>query len=161
MGRFTLRALITCCVISVLSVACQTSGQSIGDSVEAVRLGDASLQAAVEAKDLDQIMSHYAVDASLLPAASPIVEGWEAIRKEWSHILAIPEFDSSGEMTKIAASEDLAYTQGRYRATMNGPDGETVVEEGKWITVWRREANGSWKVIADIYNTDTLPPEHS
>lgn len=153
-------AFLTCFMALVMASGCQSRDQGPLDTADEVRRADAELQAAVAAKDLEKVMSYYAEDASLLPAASPLVEGWQAIREEWSHIFAIPGLNSAGEMTRVLASGNLAYTQGRYTATMNGPGGDEVVEHGKWVTVWHRQSDGTWKVIADIYNTDTLPPEH-
>lgn len=153
-------AVLTCFIALEMASGCQSRSQGLPDLADEVRQADAELQAAVAAKELEQVMSFYAEDASLLPAASPLVEGLQAIREEWSHVFAIPGLNSTGEMTKVVASGDLAYTQGRYTATMNGPGGNEVVEHGKWVTVWHRQSDGTWKVIADIYNTDTLPPEH-
>jgi ketosteroid isomerase-like protein len=49
---------------------------------------------------------------------------------------------------KIAKSNDLAFTYGKY-TTVNEPTGE---ETGYYVHVWRRNANGKWKLVADVTN---------
>jgi ketosteroid isomerase-like protein len=61
---------------------------------------------------------------------------------------------------EVAASGDLGYTTGPYvlRETGAGPGGET--QNGYYVTVWRRQADGAWKVVADLGAT-TPPPAGS
>lgn len=61
---------------------------------------------------------------------------------------------------EVAASGDLGYTTGPYvlRDTGSGPGGET--QNGYYVTVWRRQADGAWKVVADLGVT-TPPPAGS
>lgn len=58
---------------------------------------------------------------------------------------------------EVAASGDLGYTTGPYvlRETGKGPGGETQL--GYYLTVWRRQADAAWKVVADLGVT-TPPP---
>lgn len=58
---------------------------------------------------------------------------------------------------EVAASGDLGYTTGPYvlRETGQGPGGET--QTGYYVTMWRRQADGAWKVVADLGAT-TPPP---
>lgn len=49
---------------------------------------------------------------------------------------------------KIASSNDLAFTYGKY-ATVNDPKGE---ETGYYIHVWRRDAAGKWRLVVDVQN---------
>ena len=49
---------------------------------------------------------------------------------------------------------------GTYTSQLMGEDGKLVAEPGKWLSVWKKQADGSWKVVVDTYNTDIKPPDH-
>jgi ketosteroid isomerase-like protein len=44
---------------------------------------------------------------------------------------------------------------------MMGENGKPVEEPGKFVTVWRRESDGKWRIVLDTYNTDIMPPVHA
>jgi ketosteroid isomerase-like protein len=146
----------------VLSSCAHTANDDSTNAVNAIRAADTALSKAVADKDLEGIMLWYAEDAVLLPTAEPIVIGRSAIREEWQHILSIPDFQNTSSLTRIDVSSggDMAYSMGTYSATMRGEDGNPVTEPGKWLAVWRRQAGGSWRIVADTYNTDIPPPDH-
>ena len=59
----------------------------------------------------------------------------------------------------VSESGDLGYTWGTWEATV--PDVETggaAISVGRYVTVWRRDADGSWRVVLDMGNKDA-PPE--
>ena len=128
----------------------------------ALRAADSALQAAVAAKDPGRTSGLYMADATLLPIAEPAVVGREAIRDEWAKTFGIPGFQNRARTTRlaVAAGGDLGFTQGTYESAMTGADGRPTVERGKWVTVWRLEADGQWRVVTDIANTDAPPPAH-
>ena len=78
------------------------------------------------------------------------------------HIFQIPDFDNKSTLTKIEISKDgsMAYTMGSYLAIMQGEDGNSVQEPGKWVTIWKKHSDGKWLIIMDTYNTDIPPPDH-
>ncbi|HXG81676.1 MAG TPA: DUF4440 domain-containing protein [Sphingomicrobium sp.] len=130
--------------------------------MSAVKAADAALQLAVAAKDLDKIMVHYADDAMLMPAAEPAITGKAAITAEWKHVLSIPDIENSSELSRVEVSSanDLAYTMGSYRSRMMGETGVLVEEPGKWLSIWRKQPDGQWRIIVETYNTDIPPPDH-
>ena len=148
------------CVL-VLASCAHTAADPVS-AVQEITAADAAIQEAVAKKDLDVIVSFYADDAVLLPTAEPIVVGKPAIRDEWRHILAIPDFQNRSMLTRVDVSSggDMAYSMGTYVAVMLGEDGKPVSEPGKYLTVWKRQAGGSWRIVADTYNTDIPPPDH-
>ena len=140
--------------------ACQSDTRAA--DLAAVQSTDQALSEAVSSKDLNRTLSFYAGDASILPVAEPAVRGTDAIRQEWEHIFALPGFKSTAKTTnvEVAGSGDIAYTQGTYTAEFELADGNRAEERGKWVTIWKKQADGAWKVAIEIYNTDGPPPEH-
>ncbi len=58
----------------------------------------------------------------------------------------------------VAASGDMGYTMTEGVITMDGPDGGTITENMRDFHVWKKDADGTWKVVVDIWNTsDPLP----
>lgn len=130
--------------------------------VEALRAADARLQTAMTQRNLGQIVAFYADDAVFLPTAEPTVTGKAAITAEWKHILAIPDYQNTTKLLRVevAAARDMAYTMGTYTSRMMGQDGKPVVEPGKWLSIWKKQPDGAWRIVMDTYNTDIMPPDH-
>ncbi len=47
----------------------------------------------------------------------------------------------------VSDNGDLGYTLGTYQSSMAGPEGEPRSHEGKYVAVWRKQAEGVWKVV--------------
>lgn len=127
----------------------------------AIMQADAAWSEAAGKKDLDAIMSAVADDTVTLGPNAPTVVGKETTRTGWESMLALPGFSLSWKATKAVAarSGDLGYSYGTYELSMTGPDGNPVNDNGKYLTIWAKQADGTWQVAADIYNTDMpLPP---
>jgi ketosteroid isomerase-like protein len=114
-------------------------------------------------KSLDMFMSYYAADASVYPPGMTIATGTAAIRAALMPMTALPGFALQWSPTKanMSASGDLGYTAGSYALTMNDANGRPVIERGKYVEVWKKQSDGTWKVIEDIFNADTPPPSAS
>lgn len=57
---------------------------------------------------------------------------------------------------EASAAGDLGYTIGRWERTARVKD-STVVTRGSYVTIWRRQGDGTWKVVLDIGNQDPAP----
>lgn len=160
------RHLLVGLAILLGSAACGQSSHldapTRASSLASLRAADSALQIAVSAADIEATVAFYADDAVMLPVAEPIVQGRDAIREEWTHVFGIPGYANAARLitADVAASGDLGYTRGTYESPMLAPDGSRIVERGKWVTVWKREPDGTWKITVDVYNTDRPPPDH-
>ena len=112
---------------------------------------------------MDRFVSFYAGDAAVFAPNDPIATTKEAIRATATKMFAAPGFSLSFQSTKVdvAHSGDMAYTYGTYTMTMNDPKGTPMTDKGKYVTVYRKQADGSWKAVADIFNSDLAPPGSS
>jgi ketosteroid isomerase-like protein len=123
---------------------------------QALREADAAWSKAAESKDLDKTVSYYSDDATVLPPNAPAATTKEAIRKVWQDMLATPGFVISWKATKVevAKSGDLGFVSGTYEVTMNDASGKPVSEKGKYVEVWKKQADGKWKCGTDTWNSD-------
>jgi ketosteroid isomerase-like protein len=119
--------------------------------------GETAWSADMNSKDIEKIVSHYADDAILMDPDMPATKGKDAIRAGLKSFLADKNFALSFVPTAVEASKsgDLAYSYGTYTLTMTNPKTKKpVTGHGKYATVYRKQADGSWKAILDINNAD-------
>ena len=135
-------------------------GQSVDPAAEEqkIRALDQQWIAAVAAKDAGAVANFYASDGAMLSAGAPIANGTDAIAAAWKGLLALKNVNLTFAPTKvtIAAAGDLAYEVGTYALGFDGSTGP-VKDQGKYVVVWKK-VDGTWKVAADIYNTDLPAP---
>jgi uncharacterized protein (TIGR02246 family) len=108
-------------------------------------------------KDMDKIVGHYADDGSVLMPNLAIMTGKDAIRAGLKDAIADPAFSIDLQTGKVEVSKgsDLAYSQGTYTYTGTDPKlKKKVLEKGKYVEVYKKQADGSWKVIEDMNNPD-------
>jgi ketosteroid isomerase-like protein len=92
-------------------------------------------------------------DGVMLPPGKPIVKGKGEIREEMSTLLTDPgtHLDWEPEHAAVSASGDLGYTLGHTAVTKTLPNGtELVLGKLKYMTVWKRQADGHWKAAATV-----------
>jgi ketosteroid isomerase-like protein len=58
----------------------------------------------------------------------------------------------------IAASGDLGWTTGRFVSEGVDDNGQPTRGEGRYVSIWRRAADGSWKVVMDLGNPTSARP---
>lgn len=111
---------------------------------------------AVDAKDLDKIESYYTDDAVLLAPSQPAAVGKDALRKAWVGFLAGPpsKITVSKIVIDVAGSGDLAYERGSFVNTITGASGKSTTVTGQLVDVWKKQADGSWKIAADTNASD-------
>lgn len=158
-------------LVSLCSCGDQTQQPSAGDggsAPEGILVSDAesSLRAELEQADrafarrvrdtrLDGWVDGFAEDGMVLPADGPIATGPSAIRELFAPLFAEPGFEISWAPVgaEVASSGDFGYTFGDWRTSMPTAGAEVKEAEGKYVTVWRRDRDGRWRVLLDIGNT--------
>jgi ketosteroid isomerase-like protein len=146
-------------VTIVASLACQSQPiVSLTASDEAaIRQGlDIEMKAA-NAADAAGWASVYAQDAIVLRPHAPAVQGREAIQ-QWLATLP-PISNAKGQGLEIVGYGDLSYLRGTYTMTFSIPGAPTPIDEqGKFLQIYRKQGDGSWKMTREIYNSDLPLP---
>jgi ketosteroid isomerase-like protein len=58
------------------------------------------------------------------------------------------------QFADAAASGDLGYTLGTYRSVLTNADGDEQIRTGSYVTIWKKQADGTWKFVFDAGNRD-------
>jgi ketosteroid isomerase-like protein len=110
------------------------------------------------ASDVDAYVKlYYADDARVLPPNHATVTGREAIG-------ALLRSDGTFQEVRftilaLEGRNDLAYVHGAYQISFTPPGAaEPIGDKGKYVEIWKKQRDRSWKVILDVYNSDLLAP---
>lgn len=148
-----IRGIVLVALLVVAGVGAYAQNSKAAD---AIRAADQQWEKAAAASDLAKTVSFCQPDGSVLPPNAPIATGTAAIRQMFAGYFALPKVSISwtAVTAEAAKSGDLGYSRGTYRFSFNDASGKPVVDTGKYVTVWHKQADGSWKVVADIFNSD-------
>jgi uncharacterized protein (TIGR02246 family) len=127
---------------------------SIGEQQTTVRAAiEAANSQAMEAfrrQDAAGLAKVYAEQGALLPPNAERVQGRHAIQQVWEGAFKTGLVGCRIETLDVENVGDVAIEEGRYTLYASG---NQVVDEGKYIQIWKREA-GQWKSYRDIWNSN-------
>jgi ketosteroid isomerase-like protein len=118
---------------------------------------DHAFDAATSSKGMEGWVAWFAPDAIMMPAGQNMIVGQTAIHDFVSKAFASPGFAMRWEPVDAGASGDLGYTYGVSKTTRPGANGKTTISYGKYLTIWRKQRDHSWKVALDIGNASPPP----
>ena len=160
MKPFSLLALIC-----ALFVGCNQPEPFDAAGVKAkIEAGSKAYEQAALKGDAAANASYYDENAVVLVSNMPMVKGRASIEKmmrTWMQSeMKMKEFTTT--TISVEGAGDFAVQLGRYFQTFE-MSGKVLADTGKFVTVWRKQADGSWKMAYDIWNTDipapAMPPE--
>lgn len=122
-------------------------------AIEAAR---AAAEAAANANDIETWTAHYADDAVFLQPNMPVITGKAAIVESMKQFPPLSGVKFTH--TSVEGAGDLAFAQGTYELTMTPPGAAAITDRGKFIEIWRKGADGGWRMYRDIYNSDLPLP---
>lgn len=125
------------------------SPSSQQNAAAAIQAADREFERLANAGDAAGIAeTYYTEDATVLPPNTPPMSGRAAIREFWTgFIAALKPADVKLDTSHVEESGDLAYGTGSYSFTAGG-----APQSGKFLVVFRRQADGSYKCVADAFS---------
>jgi len=108
------------------------------------------------AQGVDGWLAYFADDAVVFSSKGPITRDRGALEKHYRELFGPGKVPltwkpSGGE---IAASGDLGFTYGTWEMPSKDKDGRAITRTGKYQTTWKKQRDGTWKIVADIGNPD-------
>jgi ketosteroid isomerase-like protein len=123
----------------------------------AIRANSIAWSNAAHAQDMEKVLAMYSDDAVAFDDGGPVETTAAQRRANWTADL---NGSISWKTTKVevAKSGDIAYEYGAYQYISTAKDGTQTTTPGKYVLVWKKQVDGTWKVAIDIDNKDVGPP---
>ncbi len=118
----------------------------------AIRAQAARFSAAYVAADVEALVQIYTEDGVAGPSGSDFIRGHQALRKLWTRAGGSKVLRHKLSPVEIVVDGDHAYDWGYYEGATGTP---TKISEfnGKYLVVWRRGADGQWRMAQDVWNS--------
>jgi ketosteroid isomerase-like protein len=149
--------LLGIAAIAVISAGCQEQAASTDPAAvtNAIKADEKKWNDQFKSKDLEGLLSHYADGAYFVAPGAPPANGTTEIRKLYSDALTDHYFEVSFASDKVDASGDFAYARGHFNEKYQDRKSLKVVSDsGSYLTVYKKQPDGTWKAIEDIAAAD-------
>lgn len=146
---------VTAVAVTLAGLGCGTARP---DPAALLKADRAFAQATAERR-LEGFASFLEEDVTTIRPNSPVLKGKIALVDRWSGILQDPTSSISWKPLRavISSSGDLGFTVGSYEVTKDSGQGRQAAGSGKYVTIWRKQPDGAWKVTFDSGVQDTPP----
>ncbi len=151
-----LQALLALLAVAGLAVYKPSLAADLAAVEAAVRKTDADWAAAARTVSVDAWMAFYAADAVVLLPNDQLASDKVLVRHSVSRLLALTQLSVAWSPIKVevARSGEQALLIEAYELRFGDPRGARVSDLGRRLEIWRKQADGIWKCIADIWNLD-------
>lgn len=147
--------LVLAVVLASGNAACRTSDQAL----EALNTLQKQVDEAIIAGDTERYVALLADDAVIMPPNGPPVVGQSAIRawnQDMSKRFRIQKYVAVDQELIVAG--DWAFRRATFEWSLVPiAGGQPFQDSGKFIIIYKRQADGSWRVARDIWNSNTQP----
>jgi ketosteroid isomerase-like protein len=147
-------------VILLLPIACAPPAPDMAALRKTVDAYNNASKEAMLGAGPEKVMPYYEADALEMAPNFPVFKGKD-------NILAFQQQMAKSGMKfnavefqtlELTADGKSAYEIGSYHMTITMPPMGEMKDNGKYIALWRQQADGSWKVHAETWNTDMPAP---
>ena len=139
------------CVASVVYAGTREDG--VAEARAAIEAANAKFSKAFEAGDASALAALYTADAIAFPPDHEMVKGRKAIGEFWKATQQSGVKSAVLTTIDVGRSGDVAYEVGTVLLTVQPESKPATTASAKYVVVWKRQADGSWQLHRDIWNS--------
>jgi ketosteroid isomerase-like protein len=154
MSIWNLPAALAILVFGAAAAAAQRPPDRTAAAAEIMK-ADADFARSVADRNRDRFLSFIA-DVTTFGGGTPNeLRGKDAVWKGWSDFFAPdgPALTWAPTKAEVIGAGDLGFTTGRAVSQTRGADGKLTERRSEYLTVWKKQPDGGWKVIFDTGST--------
>ena len=152
-------------VASLPLAGCTQGAKASADTAaieQSIKTQEAQWEKDYNAKDINALAGHYADDGVLGAPGDRLASNEVDRRKALQPLVDDPNLKISfaSDRVQVAAAGDLAYSRGHYSmTTTDKATNKPTTSTGSYLTVYKKEADGSWKAVEDFITPGPAPTE--
>jgi uncharacterized protein (TIGR02246 family) len=162
MSKSRIIALVGAATITLFLGGCAKSNggnaaASVDSVKQAIKADETKWNQQFKSRDTEALVGHYADDAFFFTTGVAPADGSTAIRQVYANAATDPAFEVQFASDKIdvAGSGDLAYARGKFSEKYTDKKtGKVMSGSGSYITVYKKQTDGSWKAVEDFASLD-------
>ena len=133
--------------------ASKRNHEGVGEARAAIDAANAKFSEAFARGDTKALAALYTSDAIAFPPDSEMIRGNDAIGVFWKGTRESGVLGAALTTIEVSRSGDVAYEVGKASLTIQPAGKEPTTAMAKYVVVWKRQADGSWKLHRDIWNS--------
>lgn len=156
MDRRTAVAALACTLIAVVPLRATEPATPAADPererrIEEIRRAELAFAATVAERRLEAFAAMVADDAVFLGARGEVARGRDEVVAAWRGLFAAdaPDFRWHPEIVELSGDGTLGLSRGPWTVRGRDPQGNPFERGGTFTSIWRRQADGSWRVVFD------------
>ena len=138
---------------STAYAASKRSDEGVRAAKVAIEAANAKFSEAFARGDTKALSAMYTSDAIAFPPDSEMIRGNEAIGEFWKATRESGVRGAALTTVEVSRSGDVAYEVGKVSLTIQPAGKEPTTAMAKYVVIWKRQADGSWKLHRDIWNS--------
>lgn len=144
-------------LILLISIGCSQQDVDVNKEGEKLMQLSREWSKSASSRDVEKILSYWTDDAVVISAGQPVLKGKNAIRQMVEGSYKNPSFDISWEpkSAEVSKSGDLGYLIEDSQITVNDSTGKPITQHFKSVTVWKKQADGTWKNVVDVMSPES------
>jgi len=142
-------------MVALMAGGCAPQAADPSAEIAALREAAATYHAAASGKDAEAVVALYGEGALMVPPNADLVEGLESVQNYQFGFIVTPGVELDFELIRVevSASGDMGWTLAIGEITINREEGPPGRDEVRDFHVWKKQPDGSWKVVVDMWNS--------
>ncbi|WP_420388120.1 YybH family protein [Roseivirga sp.] len=144
------RILLSALIIPFL-YSCGTPSTDPEAEKAAIAVASKAFSQAYMDGNLEEQMSYYTDDIVIMSGSREMIRGKEEVTNYWRLPASVKVLEHASTPVELEVSGDMAKDFGYYEGK-SVRNGDTITFRGQYLITWRKEADGQWRMSADMWS---------
>ncbi|MDB4874657.1 MAG: SnoaL-like domain protein [Gemmatimonadetes bacterium] len=150
----SMRAWMIAVGVSALVTGCASASSETSGAQSLLATDREWSKLASTSKNADSVAAYWTEDARVVMPGQPVLAGRAAAREMVAGMLKVPGFNIvwKPDSAVVSRGGDIGFTYGTNELTVPDSTGKLVTMRGRYLTTWRKDADGRWRCTQEYSN---------